>query len=109
MANIDVSLIVPVYGAEDFLRKSLEDIEAAISQIKDETWELVLVIDASPDRSAEICRAYAATPHPFAVKVLVNATNLGKGGAVRRGMLEAGGRYRIFNDCDLAYPMSEVL
>jgi dolichyl-phosphate beta-glucosyltransferase len=34
--------------------------------------------------------------------------NRGKGYAVRRGMLEAQGRFRVFTDADLAYPMENL-
>lgn len=105
---MDVSLVIPIYGAERFLLRNLSDIDEVLSKAE-EKWELILVVDASPDSSGEICREFAAFTRPYPVQVLINETNLGKGGAVRRGMLSASGRYRIFNDCDLAYPMSEVL
>ncbi len=106
---MDVSLIIPVYNAAAFLRQSLEDIHISLCGQKSETWELLLVDDASPDRALEICREFASSPRPYAVKVLSNERNLGKGAAVRHGMLHATGKYRLFNDCDLAYPMSEIL
>ena len=107
---MNVSLIIPIYGAESFLEQSLSDIRDGIisRQNSAETWELVLVVDASPDRSEEICRTFIAKQHPFPVKLLVNEINSGKGVTVGRGMLAATGDYRIFTDCDLAYPMSEV-
>lgn len=102
-----ISLIVPIYGAESFLRSSLQEINAFLAQ-RPEQWELLLVIDASPDRSAAICQEFAAQAHPYQVRVVINEKNLGKGGTVKRGMLEATGHFRIFIDCDLAYPMSDV-
>lgn len=105
---MDVSLIVPIYGAESFLQKNLEEISQALVKAP-ESWELLLVIDSSPDRSVEICREFAAQQKSFPVKVLINKTNFGKGATVRKGMLEATGQYRIFTDCDLAYPVSEVM
>ncbi len=104
-----VSLIIPIYGAESFLRQTLHEIDQALSQIQGESWELILVIDASPDQSLAICQEFAAMGHSYAVKITVNERNLGKGATVRRGMLIATGEYRIFNDCDLAYPITEVM
>ncbi|PIR20534.1 MAG: hypothetical protein COV45_05670 [Deltaproteobacteria bacterium CG11_big_fil_rev_8_21_14_0_20_47_16] len=103
----DVSLIVPIYSAEAFLQESLDEIDAHIQQAPG-TWELLLVVDASRDGSTEICQQFAAQSHPYEVRVLVNDQNLGKGGTVKRGMLEAKGKYRIFIDCDMAYPMTDV-
>ncbi len=102
-----VSLIIPIYRAERFLQKSLEEIDRYLLQ-SGISWELILTVDASPDASAEICQKFKAASHPYPVQVLVNETNLGKGGNVRRGMLAATGDYRIFTDCDLAYSMEDV-
>lgn len=103
----DVSLIIPIYRAESFLSGSLQKIDTYIQSMGPQ-WELVLTIDASPDRSADICREFAQQEHPYAVKVIDNPTNLGKGGNLKRAMLEATGDYRIFIDCDLAYDLNDV-
>src|SRR5207247_11251156 len=42
------------------------------------------------------------------VAVLRNEANRGKGFSVARGMLAARGRYRVFTDADLAYPLDEI-
>jgi len=105
---MELSLILPIYGAEDFLEKNLCEVDQALRAFP-KACELILVIDASPDRCEAIAREFAANPRPYPVKVLVNEKNLGKGASVKRGMLSATGDYRIFNDCDLAYPMGEVL
>ena len=104
---MDVSLIVPVYCAESFLRQSLEEVDLCLTQ-SSESWELILIDDASSDDSAKICQEFASASRPYPVTVLVNERNLGKGASVRRGILAAAGDYRIFTDCDLAYPMTEV-
>lgn len=104
---MELSLILPIYGAEDFLEKNLGEIDEALRAYQ-KPCELILVIDASPDASEVICRSFAASDRPYPVQILVNEKNLGKGASVKRGMLAASGNYRIFNDCDLAYPMGEV-
>ena len=53
---IKLSIIVPVYNAEEFLEKCLTSL---VNQtIKDV--EIILVDDGSTDRSLEICKAFAA-------------------------------------------------
>ncbi len=104
---VDVSLVIPIYRAESFLADSLQKIDAFIRGTAGQ-WELVLTIDASPDLSASICRDFSQQTRPYAVKVIDNAANLGKGGNLRRAMLEATGAYRIFMDCDLAYDLNDV-
>lgn len=52
-----ISIVVPVYKAECFVGKLIESIQAQTFC----DWELLLIIDGSPDYSAEICKQYAAT------------------------------------------------
>lgn len=104
---MDVSLILPIYCAEDFLQHTLIALDTYLTQLPGQQ-ELVLVVDGSPDRSLEICQTFAQHAHPYAVQVLQNPQNLGKGGAIQRGMLAATGQYRVFTDCDLAYPVEEI-
>lgn len=103
----DTSLIIPIYRADSFLADNLQKIDAFLKTMEGQ-WELVLTVDASPDRSASICTEFAKTSRPYSVKVICNETNLGKGGNLKRAMREASGRYRIFTDCDLAYSMEDV-
>ncbi|MBL7686260.1 MAG: glycosyltransferase [Deltaproteobacteria bacterium] len=105
---MEVSLILPIYKAESFLEQNLQEIDRCLSG-RSESWELVLVVDGSPDQSYEVCQRFANQPRSYSVQVLLNEKNRGKGYTVKRGMLAAQGAYRIFTDCDLAYPMVEVL
>lgn len=103
----DVSLIIPICRAASFLAGSLHAIDDYLSAVSGR-WELVLAIDASPDRSVEICRAFAQQQRPYAVTVIANDSRLGKGGNIKRAMLQSRGRYRLFTDCDLAYGLSDI-
>lgn len=47
-----ISVIVPVYGAEDYIAKTIAMVEAQTF----EDWELLLIEDASPDKSAQAVR-----------------------------------------------------
>jgi len=52
-----ISVIVPVYNVEPYLRRCVDSILAQTYR----DFELVLVDDGSPDRCGEICDAYAST------------------------------------------------
>ncbi len=62
------------------------------------TYEIIIVVDGSPDNTAEVARNYGLQiPH---IRVIENPENHGKGYAVRQGLLEAKGQYRLFMDAD---------
>ena len=71
-------------------------------------WEVVFVCDGctdgTPERLAALTRAEAGR-----VRVLSYAPNRGKGYAVRHGLREARGAWRLFTDIDLAYGLDDVL
>jgi dolichyl-phosphate beta-glucosyltransferase len=65
--------------------------------------EIVVVDDGSRDDTAEASRRAGAD------QVLRLPTNLGKGAAVRAGMVAARGRARAFTDADLAYSPAQLV
>ena len=66
-------------------------------------WEIVFVCDGCTDGSAEKLEAYYKGHR--SVRVIRHTRNRGKGHAVRIGLF-APGRYHMFTDVDLAYPLS---
>ncbi|HWZ27429.1 MAG TPA: glycosyltransferase [Gemmatimonadales bacterium] len=99
-----ISLIVPVRNGADFLPGTLTS--AADFLDRQECSEVVLVDDGSEPRAAALLQSFASCTER--VTLLVNSPNQGKGAAVARGMLAARGRYRVFTDADLAYPLDQV-
>ena len=65
-----------------------------------------MVVDGGRDGTLELARGLARE-WP-ALVVLHHEVNRGKGYAVRRGMLAARGRYRLFSDADLSTPIADV-
>lgn len=102
---IDLSLVVPVYDCNGRLKRSLGEFARFLDRAPVAT-ELVLVNDCSPrPETTELLRDIGSRPD---VRLIENHRNRGKGYSVARGMLAGCGRYRVFTDVDLAYPLDEV-
>jgi glycosyltransferase involved in cell wall biosynthesis len=98
-----LSVVTPVYNGAGFIAENVEIIrrEFAASGI---SYELIVVSDGSVDDTAE--QALAAG-HPE-VRVLHYDRNVGKGYAVKLGLLAARGRYVGFIDSDLDLHPAEL-
>ncbi len=93
-----ISVVVPVYNAERFLRKTVESICAQT----DENYEIILVDDGSGDSSLSLCRELAGEDSRIRVLTQKNA---GPSAARNAGVREARGEYISFVDADdLIYP-----
>ncbi|WFE44001.1 glycosyltransferase [Verrucosispora sp. WMMD1129] len=101
-----LSIVVPVYGVEAYLRQCLDSIRADVPDDEAAQVEVVAVDDASPDRCGELLRAYAAE-HP-GVRVLHLDRNVGLGPARNAGLDVATGRYVWFVDSDDWLPAGTI-
>jgi predicted glycoside hydrolase/deacetylase ChbG (UPF0249 family)/glycosyltransferase involved in cell wall biosynthesis len=101
------SFILPVFNGERFLHENLETVRRWLAA-RPEAWELIVVDDASTDRTPAILEAFLRD-HPRDAVVPVRFTeNRGKGFATRVGLGLARGAYALFTDCDLAYPVENA-
>lgn len=88
-----ISIICPVYKAQDFIHKCIDSI---IAQTFGD-WELILVDDGSPDESGKICDEYAWTDKRIRV---IHKENGGVSAARQAGLDAAIGEYVIHTDPD---------
>ncbi len=101
---LDISVIIPAYNEETRIPATLREIESYFSGRFN--YEIIVIDDGSTDRTYEICQeVFDRAGHG---KVLSNGRNRGKGYSVRRGMLEAEGKLRLFSDADMSTPISEI-
>ena len=91
-----LSLIIPVYNEENFLKDIVDRVQKALSGID---LELVIVDDCSQDSSFRIARELESDK----IKVLHHHENMGKGAALRTGFLAATGDYIGIQDADQEY------
>lgn len=103
--EIDISVIVPVFNTEKYLRECLDSIAG---QTIFERMEVLLVDDGSADASPAICDEYTAKHPCFSV---IHQQNLGVSAARKTGLRMAYGRYAGFVDSDdtIAADMYEKL
>jgi len=100
-----LSVIIPAYNERSRLGRTLELLAGFFSKCGYAT-EVIVVDDGSSDDTFDIARSFEKK---FAdMRVLKNERNLGKGGAVKRGMLSANGMFRLFYDADGSTPIEEV-
>ena len=88
-----ISIIVPVYKVEKYLRRCLDSIVAQTFT----DWECILVDDGSPDNSGKICDEYAEKDKRFRV---FHQDNAGVSAARNKGLDEAKGEWIGFVDSD---------
>ena len=88
-----ISIIVPIYNVENYLRMCLDSIEhQTYSNI-----EVLLINDGSPDSSGEICQEYVARDSRFRY---FEKGNGGLSDARNYGVARAKGKFLTFIDSD---------
>lgn len=99
-----LSIIIPAYNEANRLPQTLRQVFDFLSS-EDYSAEVIIVENGSSDNTYALAQKLTAT-YPN-LRVLHNEV-AGKGKAVKRGMLEARGKYRIFCDADLSMPVTEI-
>ena len=88
-----MSIIVPVWNSQAYLRECLESIEKQVLI----SWECICVDDGSDDSSPEILRSFALRDSRFHV---LHQVNMGVSAARNTGLQSAKGKYVVFVDSD---------
>lgn len=88
-----ISVIVPVYNAEKYLRRCIESVLCQTF----EDFELILVDDGSSDNSGRICDEYATIDDRI---IVIHKANGGASDARNVGIDRASGEYIMFCDSD---------
>ena len=88
-----ISIIVPIYNVENYLRQCLDSIVAQTYQ----NFECLLINDGSPDHSADICREYVSKDSRFRY---FEKENGGVSSARNLGIEHSKGEYITFIDSD---------
>lgn len=102
--SLFLSIIIPAYNEETRLPGTLEEIFSFLNS-KIFTFEVLVVENGSTDKTLQIATSLVEI---YPELIVLHEDVPGKGNAVRRGMLEARGKYRFLCDADLSMPISEI-
>jgi glycosyltransferase involved in cell wall biosynthesis len=104
---LSLSIVVPAYNEGSRLGKSLSAIATYLNEFHPGS-ELIVVDDGSTDNTASVAREELANSPNLRTSVISYQSNLGKGRAVRLGLLASRGEIVLFTDADLSTPITET-
>jgi glycosyltransferase involved in cell wall biosynthesis len=105
MDDIDLSVVVPVYGCGATLGELVERIDSSLRPAV-ERFEIVLVDDRSPDGAWETMAQMARADSRIRAYRL--SRNFGQHAAITAGLAKSRGRWVAVMDCDLQEPPEEL-
>ena len=91
-----LSIVIPAYNEEKLIEVSIKKIISHLKKLR--SWEIVVTDDGSTDETSQIVKKFSKR----GVQLIRLKKNLGKGGALKKGVLSARGEYIIFLDADLS-------
>ena len=102
---IFISIVSPVYKAENIISELIERIEKAVAPIT-EQYEIILVDDGSPDHSWNAIKEAALVNKK--IKAIKLSRNFGQHHAISAGLDHANGEWVVVMDCDLQDQPEEI-
>src|SRR5437764_12260805 len=103
--NPSVSIVYPMFNEEENIERAVHFAEVVLTDMTSD-YEVLIVNDASTDRSAEVAEALARA-NPY-VKVFHHERNLKLGGALRTGFSNATKELVFYCDSDLPVDLTEL-
>jgi glycosyltransferase involved in cell wall biosynthesis len=105
--SASLSVFIHAYNEAARLGKSLRAVVDYLRQNFPDG-ELIVVDDGSSDQTAELARNVFQDARDLRTSVISYKSNLGKGRAVRLGLLAARSDIALFSDADLSTPITEA-
>ena len=100
-----ISLFFPAWNEEDYVERSVTRALEVLPQLTSD-FEIIVVNDASTDRTQEICdRLTARIPQ---LRVITHPVNLKLGGAMRTGLSASTKDIVVYSDIDLPFDLKEL-
>lgn len=103
MDTLQLSLIIPAFNEE----RTIETVLNRIFDFLPQVHEVVVIDDASEDRTFDVCHEYSVREPR--VRLLRHKTNLGKTAALQTGFAAVSGSVVVVQDADLEYNPREIV
>lgn len=100
-AEIDVSIVLPVFNEKGHILAEIERVQAAL-EVSHYSFEIIVIDDGSTDGSTEELKAIEG------IRLIEIKRNRGTGFARRVGTRSALGRVVVWTDVDMSYPNTEI-
>lgn len=103
--KIDLSIIIPVYRAENIINKLMERLTNSLALVT-QNYEIILIEDGSPDLSWDKIEDHCKIDKK--IKGIKLSRNFGQHHAITAGLDHAKGEWIVVMDCDLQDRPEEI-
>jgi glycosyltransferase involved in cell wall biosynthesis len=100
-----ISLFFPAWNEEDYVERAVVRALEVLQRLSDD-FEIIIVNDASTDRTQEIAEELARKHRQ--IRVINHPTNLKLGGAMRTGLSASTKDIVVYTDIDLPWDLNEL-
>jgi len=107
-SSVDLTIVVPAYNETERLPIMMASTIAHLTSQKNRTFEILIVDDGSTDGTSATALKLAAKYPKCNIRVVTLEKNIGKGGAVRHGMLYSSGERLLMADADGASRIEDL-
>ncbi|KKU28928.1 MAG: UDP-glucose-undecaprenyl-phosphate glucosyltransferase [Candidatus Amesbacteria bacterium GW2011_GWA2_47_11b] len=104
MFRMLVTIIFPAFNEEKRLKNCLEKTQAYLNT-QGFSYEVIVINDGSHDATGQILADFQKRFH---LKIINCEKNLGKGAAIKTGVMAARGDFILFSDVDLSVPIETL-
>lgn len=98
---MDFSILIPVYNEERAVEETISRVRRVMDGLRAQ-YEIIAINDGSRDKSGLILS------NMNGIRLINNPYNLGYGASLKKGLVEAQGRYIIITDADGTYPIEDI-
>ncbi len=105
MPRPSLSLFFPAWNEEDYVERTVARAARVLERLSDD-WEIIVVNDASTDRTKELAEGLAA--RDARVRVVSHEVNQKLGGSMKTGFTSSTKDVVIYSDMDLPFDLDQL-